>query len=267
MQVKSALSYLAETSPDWFELEAFGEYSIIGMARSLKSPWAKEGLRLKITGKQVPIVGEAVPGAVLPARCPERHIQQDKTFCTGIHYLRVDSDEVAIQWWEQLRQFISFQAVASRSQVWPPAHALDHGDAGKHHEKALQIAKKFGLEEEYGRARLGEASWITDPNLRIIDKKGCPINGRAPCPRGCKRKARGRFVTTLRVDCPNRSLIADLVHQERQRRKKLREYWEEMFKSDDQCCLTMRYCPLRDRKMPAELLVKHEGYWPSPKSD
>lgn len=248
--MKSALSYLKATSPEWFSLETFDGTALIGSAHLPKTPWVTDGLRLRITGLHFPRVGEAVPGTLLPARCPERHIQGDDTFCTGIHYLHVKSDEVALQWWEQLRQFLSFQVVASRSRVWPPAHALDHGDAGKHHEKALQIAKELGLEEEYGRARLGDASWITDPNLRIVDKLGRPINGGAPCPKGCVCKARGRFVPTLRVDCKDREAIAQLVFHERQRRKKLREYWEAVFKSNDQCCQTMRYCPLKDRKLP-----------------
>lgn len=242
--MKSAIFYLAETAPAWFSIEKSNRENLVGHARVPKTPWARDGLHLHIFGREVPRVREEVPGTDLPCRCPERHIQGDKTFCLGLRYLTVQSAEKARQWWVQLNQFLRCQGVAELTRVWPVKHALDHGDAGKHHERALSLAAEAGVQEEYASARLGERSWLTDPNLHLFDKKGRPINGRALCPRGCRRRARGRLVRTLRTDCDKRQLLVDLAYTEHLRRKALDKYWKAVFASGEKCCRTMRGCPL-----------------------
>ena len=140
--------------------------------------------------------------------------------------------------------FLDAKGSLNLTRVWPINQALDHGDAGEHHERAISLAAEAGLEEEYASARLGEPSWLTDPKLHLFDKKGQPINGRALCPLGCKRLARGRQVTTLRTDCDKRQLLVDLAYAEHQRRKALAKYWKAVFASGEKCCRTMRRCPL-----------------------
>lgn len=209
-------------------------------------------MELKIQGKTIPVVGESVPGTGLPARCPERHIQGDRTFCTGLHYISVNSRKDAAAWWRQLEQFIMCQGVASKTGRWPIHQALDHGDAGKHHERALALAADAGVEDEYAAARLGDPSWLTDPKLRLFDKKGLAINGRAVCPRRCRRTARGRSVPMLRTDCEHlskpgcykRRLLVELAFEESRRREALAKYWRDVIASGGKCCRTMRGCPL-----------------------
>lgn len=242
--MKSAILYLAESAPAWFSVEKSNRDNLVGHARLPKTPWAVDGLHLHIFGREVPRVREEVPGTDLPCRCPERHIQGDQTFCLGLRYLKVQSAEKARQWWVQLDQFLICQGVAKLTRVWPVNQSLDHGGAGEHHERALSLAAEAGLEEEYACARLGEPSWLTDPKLHIFGKKGRPINGRAPCPRGCKRRARGRLVRTLRADCDKRQLLVDLAYAEHQRRTALDTYWKAFFASGEKCCRTMRGCPL-----------------------
>lgn len=229
-------------------IQAAYDDTLVGLARISKAPWDAEGILLKIFGNCVPRVREKEPGAILPSRCPERHIQSDQTFCLGLRYLEVNSPERARQWWEQLRQFVVCQSVAERTGVWPPAHSLDHGDAGEHHERALNLAASAGLGEEYAAARLGEPSWITDPKLHLFDKAGAPINGRAACPRGCRRKARGRMVPLLRMECSKRKILVDLAFAEKCRRAALETYWKQVFGMKTKCCRTMKICPLRDRE-------------------
>lgn len=242
--MKSAVLYLAETAPVWFSVEISTVEILLGYARPPKTPWISHGLHLRIFGNEVPRVREETPGKDLPLRCPERHIQGDKTFCLGLRYLTVRSPEKAQQWWGQLQQFLTCQGVAELTRIWPVKQALDHGDAGQYHERALSLARDAGVEEEYASARLGEPSWVTDPRLHLFDKNGRPLNGRAPCPRGCKKRARGRFVRTLRTDCGKRQMLVDLAYAEHRRRKALDKYWQHVFMSGDKCCRTMRGCPL-----------------------
>lgn len=178
---------------------------------------------------------EEISGTSLPERCPERHIQYDQTFCLGLSYIDVNSAEAAAQWWEQLRQYLVRQAIAERTGIWSPGHALDQSDAGENYLKAMNLAAELDLRKKYASARLGDPSWITDPRLQLIDREGKPINGRALCPRGCLRRARGRNVPALRVDCPNRERILELVATERKRRTALEQYWQDMFKDGTRC--------------------------------
>lgn len=246
--MKSALRYLADAAPVWFSVDKLSSDTLLGSAHVRKTPWEKNGLRLHIFGNPKPRAREEIPGTKLPIRCPERHIQGDKTFCLGLRYMDVRSGEDADQWWEQLRQYLACQGVAALTRVWPPGHALDHGDAGKHHERALSLAAEAGVEEEYAAARLNEPSWVTDPKLRLFNKAGNPINGRAVCPRGCRRRARGRLVNIVRTDCQKRKLLVDLAFTERKRRAALEEYWKQVFREGTLCCRTMRSCPLGDHE-------------------
>lgn len=242
--MKSAIRYLADGVPAWFSLDAIGGKALTGRARVPKTPWVLSGVQLRIFGHPKPKVCEEIPGTDMPARCPERHIQFDKTFCLGLRYLDVRSIGEAKQWWEQLRQFLLCQGVAERTGVWPPGHALDHGDAGKHHERALALAADAGLDEEYAAARLGEPSWLTNPQIHMFDKMGKPINGRAVCPRGCQRTARGRSVQVLRRDCSKRIPLVDLAFTEKLRCNALAKYWKGVFKEESRCCRKMRLCGL-----------------------
>lgn len=240
-----ATAIIAANAPSWFAVERRSNNRLVGLARVPQTPWANEGLRLSIAGDRMPHVGEETPGTTLPARCPERHLQEDLTFCVGLRRIEVDTADGAARWWEQLRQWLRCQGVAERTGVWPPAHALDHGEAGIHHEQALEIARSIGLEEEYAAAWLGEPSWITDRFLHIVDRNGAAINGRAPCPRGCRRRA-SRNAPILRRSCGRRAQIARLVWAEKLRRKALDEYWRHVRASGTRCCGTMLSCPLRD---------------------
>ena len=250
--MKSAVRWLAEIAPAWFTNVSETRDVLVGQARVPKTPWAACGLALKIQGTVEPRVGEAIPGTALPARCPERHIQGDRTFCTGLRYISVRSRQDADSWWRQLEQFLVCQSVASKTGRWPVQQALDHGDAGKHHERALALAAEAGVEVEYAAARLGDMSWLTDPRLRLFDNKGLPINGRAVCPRRCRRTARGRSVPMLRTDCESlskpgchkRQLLVELAFEESRRRKELAKYWRDVIASGEKCCRTMRGCPM-----------------------
>jgi len=231
--------------PAWFVASRVTVDVIEGRAHVAGSAWEESGLELVVRGKPVPIVAERVPGTDLPARCPERHVQGDRTFCVGLDRPAVGGRDDAGLWWEHLRQYVLCQSVAKATGVWPPNHALDHGDAGGHHRNALEIASRLGIEDEYIAAYQDEPSWITDPDLRLLGRKDEPINGREPCPRGCR--VRGRpTVPKIRRKCRWRADLLRLVIEERKRRVELVRYWESVRKAGIVCCRTMRSCPLRD---------------------
>lgn len=249
-EVSAGVDALLEQQPLWFTLTARSAATVEGTATVPGTPWAKSGISLHILDFPNARVRELVPGAAFPARCPERHVQYDQTFCLGLHHISVADPEGTRQWWEQLRQFIVFQSVAEMTGVWPPAHALDHGDAGEFHERALAIASELGIDEEYAAARLNEPSWITDPNVRLFGKKGEWINGRGPCPRGCRSRCleKGtRKRPMLRCDCKHRAKLLELVQLERKRRAALAAYWDHVHAEGIACCGKMLACELREQ--------------------
>lgn len=247
--MKTAATLLAATAPAWFEIGSTKPNELVGLARSPKTSWARAGLRLRVSGSPVPSVEEEKIGTQLPSFCPERHINGDGTFCLGLPAPSVRDVLDAEQWWNQLGQFLRCQTVAARTKIWPPAYALDHGDAGSHHKLAEELAEQAGISAEYQAARLGERIWITDPKIKLHNPKGDPINGRAPCPRGCRKKARGRMVRIVRVDCAHRKELTSIAFHEKKRQEKLAEFWKAVIAKGAKCCGSMPNCPLKSNGM------------------
>lgn len=237
------ISLLGDTQLSWFEILYHGDDHVLVTARVEETVWRDCGLVLLIRAGLRLDVGEQVPGTKLPRRCSERHIQKDSTFCLGLHPISVDSQLGAESWWENLRQYLWLQSVAHQTGVWPFMHYLDHGRAGDHHEVALNLASQLGMQAEYDAAYEGKPSWITDPRIRLADKTGRLINGRAPCPRGCLHPLSS--VPKLRRNCSRRDDIARLAYHERKRRDELASFWKEEIRAGTLCCGTMRDCPLR----------------------
>lgn len=237
------LEHLRDNCPAWFAIDRIEGAELLGVARPPGTCWAGAGVALRMRAGHRVTVAETNPGAVFPARCPERHIQGDRTFCLGLAPVQPSSPTTAGQFWEQLRQYLVCQHIAELTGVWPPAHALSHGGAGAHHERALAIAAELGLTDEYDRARLGELSWITSDAVRMVSRRGKPLNGRAPCPRGC-RHARRPCRPILRRNCERRALLVQLILLERQRRRELAQYWADAIAAGERCCGRMKVCGL-----------------------
>lgn len=240
------LELLAVQAPAWFSVEpGANPTELVGVARPPETIWSDAGLPLRITPDDDRLaVSERVLGTHLPERCFERHIQNDHTFCLGLDATPVTSRHEADVWWAQLAQWLVLQSIAALTGRWPAANALDHGDAGEFHRAAVALAADLGIDEEYMRAHAGERSWISDPALHIADAEGRPLNGRLPCPRGCRTTGR-RPGPRLRRDCPHRQAIARLVAAEAHRRRELALFWAQARAGGRQCCGTMVDCPLR----------------------
>ncbi|MBS0234246.1 MAG: hypothetical protein JSR99_12270 [Proteobacteria bacterium] len=180
---------------------------------------------------------------VLPKFCPDRHINSDGTFCLGYPAPQVSTTDEAVVWWGLLKDYIELQRVASRTGRWPPKRWLSHGDAGgSFHIKALETAKRLGIEEDYYRNLQGEAVWFTDPWLRLDRTKTRLVNGRSPCPMGCRDR---RGYPILRRNCLHKDDVVTLVRSEALRRKGEAAFWAKMRSEGVKCCGTMKTCPLK----------------------
>lgn len=201
------------------------------------------GLHLAIKPDEIPRVSESVVGTRFPSFCPQRHIERDGNFCLGLNGSKLIDQSGAKQWWEKLNSFLRLQNYADKTGMWHKSHELDHGDAGQHHAKAIEIAKSLGIEDEYTRHHAGNQSWIQESLDKSIDDKGRLITSGLPCPVGCKT-VHGRSAPLKK--CEHRNKVIKLLKEEQQRLRKLDVYWAAIKSGSPKCCETIRTCPLRE---------------------
>ena len=234
-------THAAAAVPSWFSVTSRSRTRLRGIAKLASNSAAGDerillDISLETTGVRV---RETVPGTRFPARCPERHVEDDGWFCLGLSSgWMVEDAASASTWWAALEDFLKLQRVAARSGLWPDQNALSHGAAGKHHRDALALAGDVGLLDAYERHVSGERSVVAALDAALTKDGSRLINGRAACP--CGRSRRGRPV--LRRRCPHRAKVLALLREERSRARKLQEYWTWM--AGTTCCGTMKGCPL-----------------------
>lgn len=220
---------LVVTAPDWFTVRDRTVNQLRGDAAH--GPWAAAPLNLTIMSAPCPIVRETQPGTRLPAFCPDRHIQGDRTFCVGLRRRPVDSLRRARAWWADLDQYLACQAIAEATRLWPPQNALDHGQAGVHHQRALRLAERLDIMDAYLDAYFDQPSWITSIGLTKLGERKVRFAGpgiaRAP-------KVKGGRKTRL--------LLLELVMAERARRAALKQYKALISNGTHTCCGAMRDC-------------------------
>jgi hypothetical protein len=241
------LRHIAAAKPSWFVASKSTNQEIVGTA-TIELPEASKDfvidVRVACSDKDV-FAYEVAVGTRLPPSCPERHINENGSFCLGFGAQShpTDRDSASI-WWGLLWNFLKLQHVASRSRSWPQRQALSHGnEAGAHHLQALEAARSLGSEEDYYRMLEGEKVWLSNPFLRVSKTGDRLCNGRRPCPKGCRRRDEA---PVLRRDCDKKRAMALLVFHESKRRKAERQFWETWIDNGGQCCGSMRHCPARE---------------------
>jgi hypothetical protein len=163
---------LAATAPRWFEVTRETTTYIEGVARIPRTRWAEKGLAVSVRGSR-PVVRETVPGTELPLWCLERHIFGDAQFCMGLSTPAIRSRFLAERWWDQFAQFLVCQSVASETGLWPLMNGLDHGDAGHLHNRALDLAERLEILDEYLAIQAGYArEFSAETSNRLGDDPG-----------------------------------------------------------------------------------------------
>ncbi len=232
-------------APDWFRIGATSQNRVIGLAavpiNAVEATFEVD-LEVRTVGRAVR-ARELVPGTRFPIRCFERHIEGEGWFCLGLaDQVAIFDGQSATTWWERLETYLRMQRTATKTGLWPEHHALSHGEAGLHHQNALDHARKAGISDAYDTFMQGDASVLTvlDPLLR---KAGDRLrNGRCPCPCGRRRRDGQPF---LRRKCPHREDVVAVLREERLRKEKLAVFVETTKRSGMSCCGTMQICPLR----------------------
>jgi hypothetical protein len=239
------LLLIRQTVPDWFRLEGPTVADLLGKAViDIPGAVAPYEVRLRVWVDQDELcVQEAIPDR-LPTRCPERHINNDGTFCLGFDVTKLgDSLDGAHVWWGLLRDYLKHQRTAEKTGLWPARAEISHGMAGVHHIAAMEAAEELGITETYERLIEGERCWIDDGSVRVHKNGSRLVNGRSPCPMRCLGK---RKHAVLRRACCKPEAVLRLVCSEKQRKSAVKEFWRTWMVKGYRCCGTMRKCPARD---------------------
>jgi E2 ubiquitin ligase family protein len=236
-----SLAALAECCPTWADFRSINarEAAVDLVAVRTSETFTRLfELRILHLGDAV-TVSEREIGSTLPPCCPERHINPDGSFCTGLRAGEGITAETAPAWWDKLHAFALCQETAAETGFWPSEAQLSHGEAGKVELVAENAADQLGLRAVYREAVAFDSGLIASGLRKINAKTGTMRNGRSVCVCG-RTDRRGRIL--LRRDCHRSGLGCPIVFEHR-RRVLVEEYWRSL-RGHVTCCGTMQACPL-----------------------
>lgn len=227
---------MARSAPESINLEA-------QLARSGGGLTSLYRLTVAAAGDYSVTVKEGGPDRLLPAACPDRHINAGGTFCIGLRAGRnIQTASDAKVWWEQLGVFLLAQQTATETGFWPPDLQLSHGDeAADLQIQAEALAERLGKTEEYREAVAFNSGPFADLAGNFSRVTNRPFGGSKPCV--CGRKDRTGRVKK-RSECAAED-GACLVALEAKRRREVDRFWQRHV--GVACCETMQTCPLRSR--------------------
>lgn len=214
-------------------------------------------LELSATGSAVSVREE--PPERLPVFCPDRHINEDGSFCLGWGSTAapaVVDEESARAWWTAVVRFLQMQLTANELGIWANgANDWAHGGAARHQALAEAAADRLGARFR-DDLRAGKFSVIREPHVRgarlELRREGTHIarvalgppirlkDSRVPCP--CDLSA-GITVGACHDHADHLArFTAELWHW----REAEDQFLRELEKRGIACCGTLKNCKLRD---------------------
>ncbi len=192
----------------------------------------------------------------LPAFCPNRHINQDGSFCMSWRAADpncVTDEASARKWWGLLLKFLRLQEVATQLRRWPNKRGWAHGAAAEAQRRAEICAMALGpaIEHALGAGRLRVIRSSRQPRFLRLEDGGRRLYA---VWREAKR------VATLRQRCfcgsgrPLRSCAdhadraAELVAALEAWKAGEHAFWSHL--RGHTCCGTLSECSLKPSKSP-----------------
>lgn len=197
--------------------------------------------RLRATSLHAHVVSvsEEVIGTLLPAWCPERHVNPGGSFCLGLNAGNNIGDLTdAAAWWRKVEVFLECQEVAHNTGRWPLHIQLSHGEAGAIQLQAEEIAKTLNRTNELEGSILFNSGVIAKAARQLIFGVR---HSRAECLCGRKDK-HGKAL--IRKTC-QRKFDDCLILLEVKRRGAVKDFWTSF--KNEKCCGSISTCPLQGR--------------------
>ncbi|WP_448205350.1 E2 domain-containing protein [Azospirillum sp. sgz302134] len=208
------------------------------------------------------LVAREAPGSSnrrLPSACPERHINEDGTFCL---YWRdgapidASTEDGARQWLDALVAYLRQQLRTNVTRRWPAEFGWAHGKAALHQQlaelKAALVSPALACavrRREITVDRKGLALLLN--GRRVVAKaKNRPtalVNLRKACP--CGRTRKGRPVS--RRDCSDHmDFLIDVIGHVHDLQRTEAGYIAALKAGGFTCCGTMDACPFKANGEP-----------------
>lgn len=212
-------------------------------------------LHVSIAGKSAS--AKEVTPTLLPAFCPERHINADGSFCLywrAVDDIVIDGPKSALAWWETLVRFLQLQTRAVRRRHWPDGGGRAHGEAAIHQFRAERAAERLGnpLSTDMQDGRLSVAirgSGAEGPAIRVLRdgqrvyatwlRSKRVVNLRRPCVCPAGREPQPRIIRSCDDHAGVAATLALELHNMAEQE---RRFWK-VFEGRP-CCGTMDDCPL-----------------------
>jgi hypothetical protein len=237
------LARIFHRKPDWVQLTCVDTLGVRFLTRVKRAGgefcFPIECLAFEKANDQTVAVRETHTD-YLPQFCPERHINFDGTFCTGLRAGNFELKSEAIDaWWRKLEGFIGLQQTAHNTRKWSWKAAMRHGDAGDLQILGEEVSDQLGLKQAFDQALHHRRGELHDAKLLVRCRSNLLVNGRMECPCGRKNKTGRPYLRRecrkQDFDCPAKILAKIDVAE--------REFWESH--RDRKCCGTMDLCPLK----------------------
>lgn len=202
-------------------------------------------LVIELVGKLLLVRERGQP--TLPSFCPDRHINDDGTFCLGRDATAPSTPEAAADWWPMVARYLELQLDVDQTGRWPPAYGLRHGAAADWQERVDAVLDR--MDDSFRSAvRDGRIKLVADSGQPILRSKDHYVtNLRAACPCGTMRKGH----PVLRRNCFHRSMLGELAYAVQGMVKAEDAFWTGLRDAGHPCCGTMKGCALRKVGRPS----------------
>ncbi len=236
---QSSIEALIAHLPPWCTTEMSGRsFALVSAAPVRASNAVTSAFRLRIWDEDgLVLVKEQDENRLLPKFCPERHINEDGSFCIGIRAGEGITAATSVAWWQKLAVFLLCQETVRETGMWPSEVQLSHGDAGDLELQAEALADSLGRLSEYQTAVRRNSGPMFEYLAKVDPKNGRLVNGRASCL--CGRTTRKHLL--LRRDCHQLGCPIEL---EFARRAALKRFWKSL--RGKPCCQTLGQCSLKE---------------------
>jgi hypothetical protein len=200
-----------------------------------------------------------VSPTLLPAYCPERHINFDGVFCLAwaeVEPLTIANAEAAAVWWMKLLTFLKRQRVAAARRQWPArSEARAHGpEAALQQMIAEKAADRLG---PHFRRSLSEGCLTSDrrhaggePRLRLMRDGRRLVSVREGARKLMTRRMRCKCDYANRLRLPicacsdHEQALTNLTISLHLLAAAERKFFESYAATGRRCCGTMEGCPL-----------------------
>ncbi|WP_426409457.1 E2 domain-containing protein [Bradyrhizobium ganzhouense] len=241
-------------------IEFHGDHAIIDVAPPTVSGAPGPTYRLRIEQVGTTAIAREAEPALLPACCPERHINRDGSFCLYWHEveeLAITDEEGGSLWMGKLLTFLRRQRIAASQRRWPAkSEARAHGAPAARQQSiaeraASDLGEKFKKLLDASRLTTVRKSVGGERRIRLMQDGRRLVTVAENGPRLMTKRARCKCDAAARLRLPisgcsgHEAALTDLTLALHRWEREEAKFYAAHTAKGTKCCGTMDDCPLR----------------------